>query len=154
MAELTDAEREALFQRDVDIINKLADEKIGRIREQFKAIESKHVADVEKRRMKIQASTDKFKASLQKSWDKEKETAARRWPERLPIIDKKYSDRLEVIELSSDQKINGIIESDNDVVEMIKDKFEEKIQKVDLWRESEQRAELKQLQTHTQRARK
>lgn len=132
MAEMTEGERQAQFQHDIDIINRQADAKIAKMRADAEALI--------KRRF---ANTERFIRAVKTKFDVRKKT-----------IQTKADEEIAKLDLQQDQEENALMETDIRGETEIRDRLDLDIQKVELWRRTESADEVRQLQTHTQRPRK
>jgi hypothetical protein len=132
MAEMTEAERQAQFQHDIDIINRQADSKIAKMKSDFATLERRHVAQVEKTNKAIKAKFDV----------------------RIKAILAKGTEETQKLDLQSEQEQNAVIEADMRECDRYEQLMNLDIEKVELWRRTESADEVRQLQTHTQRPRK
>lgn len=154
MAEMTEGERQAQFQHDINIINRQADSKIAKLKANYSKIEQQHLAIVQIKSSEINKKTAARVQKLideqhvfEEGWKKELEAKMR-------ASQQKYNDLREALELAGNQEINGFVERDMRELDTIEANFNLDIEKIEVWRRAESADEVRQLQTHTQRPRK
>jgi hypothetical protein len=150
----TQAERQALYQKDCDIINRKADAKVLKLLADFKKVEGQHVNIV---RMKS-AEIDKKTAAKVKGFSAQQLSHEKLHMGASQAIKdawtKRYKDLIEKAELDGDQEKNHITEEDMRSLDRIKATTDKAINRIETWRKSDLASELLQLQRHTQRPRK
>jgi len=64
MPEMTESERQILYQHDVDIINRQFNAKIKKLQDDYKTLEDKHVAEVKRKTDALQLRCDQEKNAI------------------------------------------------------------------------------------------
>ena len=154
MAERTEAERQILYQHDVDIVNRQADGKIAKLKEDFAKVEARHLASVEKERAKWGAWLVKKKVQIKADWDRALAKVRPGNERQIAIINERYDGLEDIAELDMEQRINSVIETDMRALDDVENAMKRKVDDVENWRSRELADEVRQLQTHRQRQRR
>lgn len=154
MAEMTEAERQMLYQADCDIINRQADAKQAKLKAAYDKVEARHLAAVEKKRAELRIWADKKKVGIKAEWDRRLSMVPPGRERTIAIINEKYDGLEDIVELDMEQRLNGIIENDMRNLDQIEENMKRDIEDVDVWRSIQLNNELIQLTTHRQRPRK
>jgi flagellar biosynthesis chaperone FliJ len=154
MAEMTEAERQILYQHDLDVINRQANARIEKINAHYEEADKKVQALVDKRIAFKQAQRDKRKAGIKREWDLRLKNVRPGQEYKIDNINERYDGLSDLVDLEYENWFNDAAESQyKDDGEILKRKTEE-IAKVNEWRDHEIGKEVQQLAAHTQRARR
>jgi len=154
MAELTLEARQALYERDIKIIDTQADAKIVKLGIEYHKIEARHLAAVEKEKVKWQAWFEKKKVQIKADWDRALSRVKGGSEARIANVNERYDGLVDIAELDMEQHINGVIEQDMRVLDPIEQRFTKGVEEVEAWRAREKADESHQLETRHQRQRK
>jgi hypothetical protein len=154
MAGKTQAEMQAIYEADVEIINEQAERKKAKIEADYKKIVDRHLAALEKK--KIEYDVARQKRKNRNDWLRADalRAAAGGSAEKIAVINNKYDNMDEQAELMFDQDVNASIEADMRVLDPIEESYRRKAQAVEAWRAQQLASESSQLQRGTQRPRR
>jgi len=154
MAEKTEAERQALYQSDVDTINRQADEKIQKLKARHEVYDRNEQAAVDKLIAEKKAHRDKRKAGIKAEWD-QKLAAIRPGQEyKKPVIDEQYDGLSDLADLEYENWFDMSAEQQYKKDGRRKERERLEIERVEKWRLAEIAKESAQLAARRQRQRR
>jgi len=154
MAELTEGERKILYQHDLDIINRQADEKIAKLKAKHAGFDAKEQAKVDKLIAAKQALRDKRKAAIKAQWDQRLAAVKPGQEYKTDNINEQFDGLSDLADLAYENWFDDASESQYKKDGERKERQGLEIEAVEKWRNAEIAKEVSQLAAHTQRQRK
>lgn len=154
MAERTDAERQALYEADCDIVNSIADNKIKLLQSNHDAWGKKTQALVDKKIAAKQALRDKRKAGIKAEWDKVLKAIRPGHEYMIEVVNEKYDGLSDVADLEYENWFDAAAEDQYKIDGNVQGRFDLAVSNIEKWRQRELGSELRQLQRKSQRQRK
>lgn len=154
MAERTDAERQALYDEDVQIINRQADVNRDRLTAIFEARDKKTQAIVDKKIAAKKALLEKRKAGIKADWDRALSGIKPGTEYKREQINEKHDGLSDLAELEYENWFDQAAEEQYKIDGDVRGKFDLAIGNNEKWRQRELASELRQLQRKTQQQRK
>ncbi|MBU2118680.1 MAG: hypothetical protein KJ954_13920 [Alphaproteobacteria bacterium] len=154
MAGLTEQEKQARYQSDVDKINGIADEKIRKLTEVKAAHDSKEQAAVDKLIAVKQAVRDKRKAGIKAAWDRKLASVKPGQEWKKPVIDEEYDGLSDLADVEYEEWFDYSAEQQYKKDGRARERYAKAIESVEKWRIAQIAKESAQLAAGTQRQRK
>jgi len=154
MSEMTEAERQILYQHDIDVINRQANERIAKINTFYDQQDKKVQALVDKKIAFKQAQRDKRKAGIKREWDRRLNNVRPGQEYKIDNINERYDGLSDLVDLEYENWFDDAAEAQYKEDGEINVRKEAEIAHVNKWRDDEIGKEVAQLAAHTQRPRR
>jgi hypothetical protein len=154
MAERTDAERQALYEEDCQIINRQAKVQIDLLTTKNEAYNRKTQAIVDKKIAVKQALRDKRKAGIKAEWDRRLKAIRPGQEYKAEVINEQYDGLSDLADLEYENWFDAAAEDQYKIDGDVQGRFDLAVANVEKWRQRELASELRQLQRKTQQQRK
>jgi hypothetical protein len=154
MAELSESERQALYDADVDIINSIADNNKIVLQSRFDARDKKTQAMVDKKIAAKKALLEKRKAGIRAEWDRRLAAVKPGQEYKVEQINEQYDGLSDLADLEYENWFDHAAEEQYKIDGDVKGRFDLEMENVEKWRQRELGSELRQLQRKTQRQRR
>lgn len=153
MAELTEGERQILYQHDLDIINRQADAKIEKVKAKYAAYDVTEQAKVDKLIASKQALREKRKAGIKAQWDKRLSSVKPGQEYKIDNINEQFDGLSDLADLAYENWFDDASEDQYKKDGERLGRMNLEIEVVEKWRNAEIAKEVSQLTAHTQRQR-
>jgi low affinity Fe/Cu permease len=154
MSEMTEAERQILYQHDLDVINRQANEKIAKITAYYEEQDKKSQAVIDKKIAFKKAQCEKRKAGIKREWDRRLKNVRKGQEYKVDNINEQYEGLSDLADLEYENWFQDEAEMQYKIDGEIAERREKEIAVVNHWRDTEIGKEVQQLAAHTQRARR
>lgn len=154
MPQKTEAEKQALYERDCVIINRQADERIAKLKAKHDEHNKKIQAEIDEKIAAHKALRDKRKAGIKKEWDQRLAAIRPGFEYKRDNINEKYDGLSDLADLEYDNWFDDATELQYKEDRERHSRLEAGIEIIEKWRKAELASELIQLKMNRQRSRK